>query len=66
MAHYSNKTCERCGYKTHRLFDVSYEGVSGICADCVVDYLLRMDKEDEDGVLNFVEDIVVSDVSEEL
>lgn len=67
MAHYSNKTCERCGYKTHRTFDVDYIGYYGICADCVLNAIMKENcGEDTDELLNLIDDIVVADESAEV
>ena len=50
MARSRNKTCSNCGYQTHKLFDIADEGEYGVCANCVVDYLLEArDYPNQDG-----------------
>lgn len=50
MARNRNKTCSNCGYQTHTLFDIGEEGEYGICANCVVDFILEVrDHPNQDG-----------------
>ena len=68
MARSLNKTCSKCGYQTHRLFDITDEGECGICADCVVDLLLHVRDEEEhpkdDDVFAYLVEAIVADAEQ--
>jgi hypothetical protein len=58
MARYANKTCEQCGYKTHRLYQLPDWGYyEGLCADCTLDMMRDPNTpEDERPTIDDVED----------
>lgn len=57
MARYANKTCESCGYKTHRLFNLPGWSFYGICSDCLLDTLIDTANGGDEDTQTMLEDI---------
>jgi hypothetical protein len=59
-----NKTCSKCGYQTHRLFDISDEGEYGICGNCVLDIVLEAHQDEDEYRLEYIVGAIESDAEQ--
>lgn len=64
MARSLNKTCSKCGYQTHRLFDIVDEGEFGICANCTLDIVLEAQQDDDEYRLEYIVSAIETDAEQ--